>query len=157
MPHLEISNNDHQFFGSLNQKEDDFSWIINQVLRIFWFQALRKPRFENKGNFWIDYVCIKAFVSWYTHKGAFTFIVYLQEYICITPYLQRYIRIMSYPQRGHLHHGTRGTFASWHPYKKHLHRDIPVRRHLHHKIFAFPSLQEDICITIKYVHWHHHR
>ena len=71
------------FLGALSQKEDDFSWIINQVLRIFWFQTLRKSRFENKGNFWIKCVCIK-------------------------------------------------TFMSWHPYKKHLHHDMPIRRHSHH-------------------------
>ena len=51
------------FLGALSKKEDDFSWIINQVLRIFWFQVLWKPCFENKGNFWINRVCIKAFVS----------------------------------------------------------------------------------------------
>ena len=39
------------FLGALSQKEDDFSGIINQVLKMFWFQALRKPRFENKGIF----------------------------------------------------------------------------------------------------------
>ena len=39
------------FLGALSQKEDDFSRIINQVLKIFWFHVLRKPRFENKGNF----------------------------------------------------------------------------------------------------------
>ena len=82
------------FLGVLSQKEDDFSWIINQVLRIFWFQALWKPRFENKGNFWINCVCIKALVSWYTHKGAFALIAYLQEDI----------RVMAYSTRVHLHH-----------------------------------------------------
>ena len=39
------------FLGALSQKEDDFSGIINQVLKIFWCQALGKPRFENKENF----------------------------------------------------------------------------------------------------------
>ena len=39
------------FLGVLSQKEDDFSWIINQVLRIFWFQALWKSRFKIKGIF----------------------------------------------------------------------------------------------------------
>ena len=53
MSHPEIPNSDHQFSsGALSKKrEDDFSRIINQVLKIFWFQALRKPRFENKENF----------------------------------------------------------------------------------------------------------
>ena len=51
MPHSEISNSDHQFLEALNKKEDDFVGIINQVLKMFWFQALKKPRFENKGNF----------------------------------------------------------------------------------------------------------
>ena len=106
------------FLGALSQKWDDFSWIINQVLRIFWFQAFRKPHFENKGNFWINCVCIKEFVSWYTHKWAFAFITYLQEDI----------HVMAYPYKG--------IFASWHPYKKHSHHGMPIRRHLHHKTFC---------------------
>ena len=34
-----------------NRYDNDFSGIVNQVLKIFRFQALRKPRFENTGNF----------------------------------------------------------------------------------------------------------
>ena len=68
------------FFGSLkSKKRDDFSGIINQALRIFWFQALRKPRFENKGNVWIKCVCIKASASWHTHKGDICIMTSLQE------------------------------------------------------------------------------
>ena len=72
---------------------------------------------------------------------------------------------------------TMRTFASCHTHKRdirttaylheHLHHDIPSRRHLHHDMpirricttrhIASPSLQGDICITVKYVHWHHHR
>ena len=59
------------FFRALSKKKDDFSGIINQVLKICWFQALRKPRFENKRNFWINCVCIKTFALWHTHKGIF--------------------------------------------------------------------------------------
>ena len=37
-PIQRFSNSDHQIFlGALSQKEDDFSGIINQVLKIFWF------------------------------------------------------------------------------------------------------------------------
>ena len=39
------------FWRALSQEEDDFSGIINQVLKMFWFQALSKPYFENKGDF----------------------------------------------------------------------------------------------------------
>ena len=87
-------------------------------MKIFWFQVLRKPCFENKGNFWINCVFIKAFVSWYTHKGAFAFIAYLQEDIHIMTYLQRDIFIMTYPLKGictirFLHfHLCKETFAS---------------------------------------------
>ena len=147
MPYLEISNDNHQsFLGALSKKKkDDFLGIINQVLRIFWFQALWKPHFENKRNFWINCVCTKAFCVMiylqggicihciptrgrsrhgilpnghsyhdilpkrhlhslhtqagigihYIPKRAFTFIAYLQGYICITAYLQGYISIMT--------------------------------------------------------------
>ena len=44
------------FLRALSQKEDDFSRIINQVLKIFWFQALRKPHFENK--FFFNKLCL---------------------------------------------------------------------------------------------------
>ena len=104
---------------------------------MFWFQALRKPHFENKGNFWINCVCIKAFVSWYTHKEAFAFIAYLQEDIHAMAYSQADIRIITFaysqgdicihyiPKRafvfivfpsGHSH--------SLHPYKGHLHHGM---------------------------------
>ena len=45
MSHPEISNSDHQFsLRALSKKrEDDFSGIINQDLKICWFQAPRKP------------------------------------------------------------------------------------------------------------------
>ena len=151
MPHSRLLTVITNFLGALSQKENDFSWIINQVLKIFWFQALRKPRFKNKGNFWIKCVCIKAFVSWYTHRRAFTssythkdtsvswhasrghthhgmhqgyicITACQQGYICITAYLQGYICITTYLQKGYLHH------------------DIPIRRHLHHKTLASPSL-----------------
>ena len=91
------------FLGALSQKKDDFSWIINQVLRILWFQALWKPCFENKRYFWINCVCTKAFVSWCTHKGG----------ICIH----------CIPIKGHSCHGI---LPSGYP-----HHGILSRRHLH--------------------------
>ena len=170
-PIQRFSNSDHQFFlGALSQKEDDFSWIINQVLRILWFQLLWKPHFENKGNFWINCVCIKALVSWYTYKGAFAFIAYLQGNIrimacTIRTFVSRHTHKghlhQCMPIKGHLHHDTstrsicimaypqgasaslhayKRTFASWYIYKKHLYHDVPIRRRLHRKTFASPSL-----------------
>ena len=184
------------FFGSLKSKG---RWLFRNnklSLKIFWFQALWRPRFENKRNFWINCVCTKAFhimtysqgdicihcipkralafiaslqgafaswhtpkrtlaswhtpkktlvswhttketfaswhtneetfASWHTHKGAFT-LWHTYMNICIMTYPQVDIRIMAC---------TKGTFASWHPYKKHLHHDMPIRRHLHHKTFC---------------------
>ena len=35
MPHSKISNSDHQFFGSLESKKNDFSGLINKVLKMF--------------------------------------------------------------------------------------------------------------------------
>ena len=98
-----------------------------------------------KGIFWINRVCIKAFVSWYTHKGAFLFIAYLQEYIHAMAYSQADIRIMVYPQ-GDIHIMT---------------ESIRIMTYSLEGIYttrfcASPSLQEDICIAIKYVRWHHH-
>ena len=139
-------------------------------MRILWFQALWKPHFENKRNFWIKCVCIKAFMSWYTHKKTFAFIAYLRVHLhhgiptmgqlhhdiptrghlhpCM-PIKRRLhhdtstrsICIMTYPLEGicsarHLHlHLYKRTFASWYIYKKHLHHDMPIRRHLHNKTF----------------------
>ena len=42
----------------------------------------------------------KHSVSWYTHKGAFAFIAYLQEDIHVMAYSQADIHIMAYPQEG---------------------------------------------------------
>ena len=110
------------FFESLKSKR---RWLFknNKLnLKIFWFQALRKPRFENKENFWINCVCIKAFVSWYIHKGAFAFIAYLQEDIHVMAYSQVAIHIMAC---------TNGTFASWHTHKRAL-----TSLHTHKEAFA---------------------
>ena len=112
------------FLRALSQKEDDFSWIINQVLRIFWFQALWKPRFENKRNFWLNCVCTKAF----------RVMIYLQGGICIH----------CIPTRGHLHHGIvpsghshhdipTWTFTSWHTYMN-IYIMTYLHEHLHHGI-----------------------
>ena len=45
MSHPEISNSDHQFSSRAlsKKKKDDFSGIINQDLKIYWFQASKKP------------------------------------------------------------------------------------------------------------------
>ena len=135
-----------KFFGSLKLKG---RWLFKNnklSLKIFWLQALWKPCFENKRNFWINCVCIKAFVSWYTHKGAFAFIAYLKGHLhhCI-------------PTRLHSHHCMhhKGASTSWHTYMniyimtypqrgiyimaylhEHLHHDMPIRKHLHHKTFC---------------------
>ena len=117
------------FLGTLSQKEDDFSWIINQVLRIFWFQALWKPHFENKRNFWINCGSLKskAFVSWYTHKGAFAFIAYMQEDIHTMAYFQADIRIMAYSQGDiRIHYIHKGAFTSLH-----THNGTIASRHIH--------------------------
>ena len=111
-PHSKISNSDHQFFlGSFKSKGRWLFMNSKLSLKIFWFQALWKPRFKNKGNFWIICVCIKTFASRHTHKGAFTsWHTYMN--ICIMTYLHE-----------HLHHGI--------PTKGHLHHDIPIRKFLH--------------------------
>ena len=128
MPHSEISNSDHQFFfGALSKKEDDFSWIINQVLRIFWFQALRKPRFENKGNFWIKCVCIKAFVSWYTHRRAFTSLhTHKGEFASWHTHKGAFTSWHTHKGAFTSWHTHKWTFTSWHAPKGHLHHDIPT-------------------------------
>ena len=56
------------FSGSLKSKG---RWLFRNnklSLKILWFQALWKPCFENKGNFWINCVCVKAFASWHSYK-----------------------------------------------------------------------------------------
>ena len=100
------------FFGSLKSKR---RWLFRNnklSLKIFWFQALRKPRFENKGNFWINYVCIKAFASLHAHKRAFAS-------------LHTYKRTLGHSHhdistRRHLHHctPTNGAFTSLHTHKR---------------------------------------
>ena len=103
------------FLRALSKKEYDFSGIINQALRIFWFQALWKPRFENKRNFSINCDCIiwtftswhslkRTFTSWHTHKGAFT-----SWHTCMNIY------IMAYPQGGiYIMTSLQEAFTSWH-------------------------------------------
>ena len=109
-------------------------------------------------------------MSWYTHKGTFVFIAYLQEDIHTMAYSQSDIRIMAYSQgdigihcipkrafafiaspqggicimaylHGHSHHGI--------PTRAHLHHDIAYRRGI--CIMTYPL--EGICITR---HWHLH-
>ena len=110
------------FLGALSQKEDDFSGIVNQALRIFWFQALRKPRFENKGNFWINCVCTKAL----------RVMIYLQGGICIH----------CIPTSEHLHHDIpTWTFTSWHTYM-----NICIIAHPQWGIHAMAYSQADIRI-----------
>ena len=87
MPHSEISNSDHQFFGSLKSKR---GWPFgnNKPNLENIFQALRRTHFENKENFWINCLCVKAFMSWHTPNGAFASL-----------------------------HTYKGTFALWYTYK----------------------------------------
>ena len=133
-----------------------FSWIINQVLRIFSFQALWKPRFENKRNFWINCVCTKAF--------------------CVMIYLQRGICIHCIPTRGHSRHGIlpsghlhslqtqagidihcipKQTFTSWHTHKGtftswHIYMNIYIMTYLHeHLHHGIP--------TWTFASWHTHK
>ena len=56
-------------------------------------------------------------------------------------YSQADIRIMAYSQ-GHIciHCIPKRTFASWHTLKKHLHQDVPNKRHLHHETFRISIL-----------------
>ena len=144
------------FFGSLKPKR---RWLFKNnklSLKIFWFQALWKPHFENKRNFWINCVCTKAFrVMAYPQgdvgihcipKRASTFITYIHEHLH-----------HDIPTRGHLHHDIHtwtfasrhthnGAFTSWHTYMniyimtylhEHLHHDTPTRGHLHHDIHTW--------------------
>ena len=71
-----------------------FREIINQVLKIFWFQAQKKPRFENKGNFW-NKMCLRQSIC---------IMAFLQRDICIMTYLLEDICV-SISVRRHLHHG----------------------------------------------------
>ena len=123
------------FLWALSQKEDDFSWTINQVLRIFWFQALWKPRFENKRNFWINCVCIKAFASWHAPSGHLHHSLHQWD-----------IRIIAC---------TNGTFASWHITKRTF-----VSWRTHKGAFASlhtqkGHLHQNICI-MKFASWQTH-
>ena len=53
------------FFGSLKFKKKRWLFRNNKLsLKIFWFQVLRKPCFENKGNFWKI-----VFTSKHSHHG----------------------------------------------------------------------------------------
>ena len=106
------------FLGSLKSKR---RWLFRNnklSLKIFWFQALWKPRFEDKRKFWINCVCTKAFrVMIYPqggicihcilarghshhsmHQGDIRIIAYLQEDIHAMAYSQADIRIMAYSQ-----------------------------------------------------------
>ena len=86
-------------------------------MKIFGFQKLRKPRFENKRNFWINCDCIKAFVSWYSHKKTFASL-HTHERASTSLHIQRDICTTTYPLKGicttrHLHlHLYKKTFAS---------------------------------------------
>ena len=107
------------FFGSLKSKG---RWLFNKSsVKIFWFQALWKPRFENKRNFWINCVCIKTFASWHTYMN---------------------IHVMTYPQRGiYIMTHISWTFTSWHTHKGaftswHTYMDICIMTSLHKKAFA---------------------
>ena len=123
-------------------------------LKIFWFQALWKPPFENKKNFWINCVCIKAFVSWYTHKGAFAF-------ICIHCIPKKASASL---------HTYKGTLASWHIpkgafafiayLKGYLHHCIPTRVHshycMHHKDIRITAYLQVNIYIMTYIHEHLH-
>ena len=79
---------------------------------MFWFQALRKPRFENKGIF-LNKVCFYQNIRIMAHSQAnIRIMAHPQGGICIMTYLQEDIRIFVYP-KGHVHH------------------DIPIKRHSH--------------------------
>ena len=59
------------FWGALSQKQRKMTFreITNQDSKIF-FRRWGSLDFENKGNFWINCVCVKTFASWHTHKRA---------------------------------------------------------------------------------------
>ena len=73
------------------------------IVKIFWFQALWKPRFENKRNFW-NKLCLHQSIR---------VMVYPQWGICIH----------CIPTRGHSRHGILPS--------GHSHHGILSRRHLH--------------------------
>ena len=50
-PHLGISNSDHQFLGTLKKEMTLFENNKSSFENILGFQALKKPHFENKGDF----------------------------------------------------------------------------------------------------------
>ena len=73
----------------------------------------------------------KHSVSWYTYKGAFAFITYLQVNIYIMTYLHE-----------HLHHGIpTWTFTSWHTYM-----NICIMAYLQGGIYIIAYHQKDIRI-----------
>ena len=113
---------------------------------------MRKPRFENKENFWINCVCIKAFATWHTLKETFAFIAYPSGYLhhCI-------------PTRGHSHH-KRTSHNGMHQGNIYIMtypqgdihimiESIRIMKYSLEGIYttrfcASPSLQKDICIVV---------
>ena len=176
-PIRRFSNSDHQlFWGALSQKEDDFFKNNKLSLKIFWFQALWKPHFENKGNFWINYICSMAFprghshhgmhqgdihdmtykgtfASWHTYKGIFASrhtykgtFAHLQGYICIMAHLQGYICIMAHLQ-GYI-------CIMAHP-QGGVYIMTYIHEHLHHDIPTRGHLHHGIP-TWAFASWHAH-
>ena len=124
------------FFGSLKSKGRWLFMNNKSSVKIFWFQALWKPRFENKRNFWINCVCTKAFHN----------MTYIHEHLH-----------HGIPTRGHLRHDIHTwTFTSWHTCMSICIMTCPLESICTTRHFASSSLQGDICITGKYVRWRHH-
>ena len=72
-------------------------------------------------------------MSWYTHKGAFAFIAYLQKDIHAMAYPQGYISIMTYSQGDICIHCI--------PTRVHSHHSM------HHKDIRIMAFAYDICIS----------
>ena len=85
------------FLRPLSQKKDNFSGIINQVLKMFWFQALRKSRLK-----------IKEFFEWIMSASKQHHDIPIRGH-------------------SHHKHTPKRTFASWHAPRGHLHHDVPTR------------------------------
>ena len=108
----------------------------------------------------------RTFMPWHTLKRTFASWHTLKETFAFIAYPSRHLHSL-HTRRKHLHHGilsrrhlhslhSQGIFASWHTYMDICIMSCPLKGICTTRHFASTSLQDDICITIKYVRWHHH-
>ena len=143
MPHSEISNIDHQFFGSLKSKGRWLFMNNKSSVKIFWFQALWKPRFKNKRNFWINCVCTKAFHIMTDSQGDICIHCIPKRALAFIASLQGAFASWHTPKRTLASwHTTEETFASWH-----THKGAFTSRHTYMSICIMTCPLESICTT----------